>query len=112
MIGKKASGFFSHWGEVLFISILILGFILSIASPSAVISYITIFVVGIMSGRLVYERKNKLIFPYVLIIIGFIIGYILGAFYGNKLTILTLYLIGMWVGYQIYDKGVIHDLKI
>ena len=112
MIGKKAAGFFSHWAEVLFLSLLIIGFILSIVAPSAVISYIMIFVVGLMSGRLVYERKNKLIFPYVLIIIGFIIGYILGAFYGNKVTILTLYLIGIWIGYQIYEKGVIHDLKI
>ena len=112
MIGKKAAGFFSHWGEVLFLSLLIIGFILSIASPSAVISYIMIFVVGLMSGRLLYERKNKLVFPYVLIIIGFIIGYILGAFYGNKATILTLYLIGIWAGYQVYNKGIIHDLKI
>jgi len=112
MIGKKAAGFFSHWGEVLFLSLLVIGFILSIAAPSAVISYIMIFVVGLMSGRLVYERKKKLIFPYVLIIIGFIIGYIIGAFYGNKMTILTLYLIGIWIGYQIYNKGVIHDLKI
>lgn len=112
MIGKRASGFFSNWAEVIFIIILIIGFLISIAATSAVISYMVIFVVGIMSGRLVYERKNKLIFPYTLIIIGFIIGYILGAFYGNKATILVLYLIGIWVGYQIFDKGIIHDLKI
>jgi hypothetical protein len=104
--------FFKNWGEFLFFVILVIGFILAIASPSAVISYLVIFIVGLMSGRLLYERKNKLVFPYTLIIIGFIIGYILGAFYGNKMTILTLYLIGIWIGYQIFNKGIIHDLKI
>ena len=104
--------FFKNWGEFLFFVLLVIGFILAIASPSAVISYMVIFIVGLMSGRLLYERKNKLVFPYALIIIGFIIGYILGAFYGNKMTILTLYLIGIWIGYQIFNKGIIHDLKI
>ena len=104
--------FFKNWGEFLFFVLLVIGFILAIAAPSAVISYLVIFIVGLMSGRLLYERKNKLAFPYTLIIIGFIIGYILGAFYGNKMTILTLYLIGIWIGYQIFNKGIIHDLKI
>ena len=104
--------FFKNWGEFLFFVLIIIGFILAIASPSAVISYMVIFIVGLMSGRLLYERKSKLVFPYALIIIGFIIGYILGAFYGNKMTILTLYLIGIWIGYQIFNKGIIHDLKI
>jgi hypothetical protein len=109
---KMADFFFKNWAEFLFFVLIIIGFIISIAAPSAVISYTIIFIVGLMSGRLLYERKNKLAFPYVLIVIGFIIGYILGAFYGNKLTILTLYLIGIWIGYQIFDKGIIHDLKI
>jgi len=110
MVG--ADFFFRNWAEFLFFVLLVLGFIISLAAPSAVISYIMIFVVGIMSGRLIYERKNKLMFPYAMIIVGFIIGYILGAYYGNKMTILTLYFLGMFIGYQIYEKGVIHDLKI
>jgi len=113
MIGKKgAFTFFKDWGEFMFFVLLVIGFILSLAAPSAVISYIMVFILGIMSGRLLYDRKNKLVFPYFLIITGFILGYILGAYFGNKITILTLYLIGIFVGYQIYDKGIIHDLKI
>lgn len=113
MIGKKGTSyFFRNWGEFLFFVLLVIGFLLSLLAPSAVISYIMVFVVGIMSGRLLYERKNKLVFPYYLIIIGFIIGYILGAYYGDKMTILTLYVLGTFAGYQLYNKGIIHDFKI
>ena len=103
--------YFEHWAEFLFLCILVIGFLLSLAAPSAVLSYLMIFACGMMSGRLFYERKNKLIFPYFLIVVGFIIGYIIGAYYGNKMVILTLYIIGSYFSYFLHDKGIIHDIR-
>ena len=103
--------FFEHWAEFFFFCLLVIGFLLSLAAPSAVLSYLMIFVCGMMAGRLMYERKKKLQFPYFLIIVGFVIGYVLGAFYGNKMVILTLFIIGTFLSYYLHDKGIIHDVR-
>ena len=91
--------------------LLILGFIFSLAAPSAVISYVIIFLCGFMAGRLLYERKNRLQFPYYLMVIGFLAGYLIGGYYYNKKVILTLFVIAIIISYYLHDKGIIHDIK-
>jgi len=103
--------FFENWVEFFFFVLLVIGFMLSILAPSAFLSYIMIFACGGMAGRLMYERKKKLQFPYYLIIVGFLIGYIIGAYYGNKVVILTLFLLGGILSYYLHDKGVIRDVR-
>jgi len=112
-MNKKATAwYFRNWAELFFFILLVIGFLLSIATPSAVISYFMIFSCGMMAGRLWFERKNKLIFPYFLIIVGFLIGYILGSFYGSRKVILTLFVLGTLISYYLHDRGFLHDLKI
>ena len=64
--------FFTNWAEILFLALLIIGFIFSLFAPSAILSYLIIFVIGMMAGRWVYFRKKSMVFPYVLVIIGFL----------------------------------------
>lgn len=103
--------YFRNWAELFFFVLLVIGFFLSLLAPSAVISYLMIFVLGMMSGRLIYERKQKLQFPYYLIVVGLLIGYLLGAYYGNKRIILTLFILGMITSYFLHNRGIIHDLR-
>ena len=103
--------FFRNWAEIIFFVLLIIGFLFSLAAPSAVLSYITIFAAGMMAGRLIYERKQKLQFPYYLIIIGFLIGYLIGARYGNWQVIIVLFVLGSLLSYYMHDKGIIRDVR-
>jgi len=103
--------FFRSWAEFLFFVLLIIGFLFSLAAPSAVLSYIIIFAAGMMAGRLIYERKQKLQFPYYLIIIGFLIGYLIGARYGNWQVIMVLFVLGSLTSYYMHDKGIIRDIR-
>ena len=79
--------FFKSWAELFFFAVMIMGFIVSLwaTSFSAVISYIVIFLSGMIGGKLLYERRKKLTFPYYIIIIGFLIGYVIGTYYGLSL---------------------------
>ena len=106
---KMASLFQRNWTEMFFFALLVIGFLFSLATPSAVLSYALIFVVGMMGGRLIYQRKNKLKFPYYLMIIGFLIGYIFGALYGNRNIMIILFVIGAFLSYYLHDKGIIQD---
>jgi len=93
--------------EILFFVLLVIGFIISLFSGSAIISYLIIFITGMMAGRLIFERKGKLKFAYYLITIGFLIGYILGAFYGNRNITIILFILGALLSYYLHDRKII-----
>jgi uncharacterized membrane protein YeaQ/YmgE (transglycosylase-associated protein family) len=106
-----ADFYFKNWAEVFFFSLLVLGFLIALAAPSAVISYIVIFISGLIAGRLMYDRKDKGVFPYFLIIIGFFIGYLLGAYRGEREVMSVLFVLGALISYYAYDKGILRDLR-
>ena len=91
--------------------IMIIGVIVALSAPSAVISYAIIFISGIFAGRLVYERKNKIQLPYLMIIAGFVIGYLIGVYYGSRRIAIALFVIGAILSYQLYDKKILKDTR-
>ncbi len=56
--------FFRSWAEFLFFVLMIIGIIIALAAPSAVISYLVIFVSGMIAGRIMQWRKEKFHFQY------------------------------------------------
>jgi hypothetical protein len=90
---------------------MILGIIVSLATPSAAISYFIIFFVGLFAGRLMYERRNNIQLPYFLIIVGFVIGYLIGVYYGNRGLMIILFVLGSIIGYKLYDKKILKDVR-
>tara|TARA_Y100000310_G_scaffold342247_1_gene444627 strand:- start:36769 stop:37050 length:282 start_codon:yes stop_codon:yes gene_type:complete len=91
---------------------MVVGFIVALwaSSFSAVISYIVVFLSGMIGGRLLYERKHKLTIPYYLIIGGFLIGYLIGTFYGSRKVIVVLFVLGILFSYHLHKKGYIRDV--
>ncbi len=106
MKNKKAD-FAYNWVEYLFIVLLIIGFILALKVGSAVMAYIIISLCGLMSGRIFYRIRNKPQFTFYVIIIGFLLGYLLGSYYGNKKLILMFFVLFNIISYFIYKKGYI-----
>ncbi len=104
--------FFKNWAEIIAFILLIIGFLLSLAAPSAVLSYLIIFLGGMMAGRFVYYKKRRMVFPYVLITIGFFIGYLIGSRYGNWLVITILFVLGSILSYYLHEQGYIKDIKL
>ncbi len=111
---KKAVGnvisMFEYWAEVFFFILLALGFIIALSARNAATTYVIVFLCGMMSGRLMWQRREKIVFPYYIILIGFIIGFILGSRFGNKSVLITLFIIGAFASYYIHDRGLLHDL--
>ena len=79
---------YKNWMEFFFLVLVIIGILIAFSSPSAFISYIMILLSGIFAGRLIYERKNKIQLPYFMIIAGFVIGYLIGVYYGSRRIII------------------------
>ncbi|MBI3027682.1 hypothetical protein HYY70_06240 [Candidatus Woesearchaeota archaeon] len=100
-----------NWMEFFFLALMIIGILIALSAPSAVISYIIIFLSGIFAGRLLYERRNNIQFPYFMIISGFVIGYLVGAYYGSRRVIIALFVIGTMLSYKLYDSKILKDLR-
>lgn len=102
--------FYKNWMEFFFLVIVVIGIAVALSAPSAVISYAIIFISGIFAGRLVYERKGKIQLPYLMIIAGFVIGYLIGVYYGSRRMVIALFVAGAFFGYKLYDKKILKDI--
>lgn len=100
-----------NWMELFFFVLLVIGILTALSAPSAAISYIIAFLSGSFAGRLMYERKNKIQFPYFIIIAGFVIGYLIGVYYGSREIVIALFGIGAVLSYKLYDKKVLRDVR-
>ena len=103
--------FYKNWMEFFFFALIVIGIAIALSAPSPVVSYAIIFISGMFAGRLIYKRKNKLQFPYFIIIAGFVIGYLIGVYYGSRKVAITiiLFLLGAALGYYLYNKKFIKD---
>lgn len=86
--------------EAGFLFFLILGVILAISINSAVLHAIIILIFGILAATESNLRKTDLNFPYVLIIVGFILGYLIAS-KGNKFFLIILFILGIIAGIYI-----------
>jgi hypothetical protein len=93
---------------------LFVGLVLGALSPSAVITYLIAFCSGMMFGRLLYERKGKSKATYILIVIGFVMGYVVGSgiFRGDPRITAFLFVIGAILIYFLFNRKLIKDTFI
>src|SRR3989344_7046415 len=102
----------TQWGEVLSLFLLVLGFILSVLLQNPTLSYITILLAGLIAGRLYYiKRYSEPIFPFIMIIIGFLLGYLVGNFWSSRLFSLILFAVGFVVSYYLHFKKIVATFK-
>lgn len=103
--------FYKNWMEFFFFVLMVVGVIIALAATSAVISYIIIFLSGMFAGRLIYERRDKIQFPYLMIIAGFVVGYLIGVWYGNRIVVIVLFVVGAILSYKLYEKKILKDVR-
>ena len=108
-LNKKALTVFKDWAEILGLFLLVVGFIIAVMLGSAVMLYLTIFVSGMLFGRFWYKIRNTLKFPWFMVILFFLFGFIMGSLYGSKIVIVMLFLFGMVVSYYLHDRKFIHS---
>ena len=110
MVIKMTIGdiFWKQWAEAFFVLVLLLGFLVSISIKSAILIYVVIFCAGLWSGRAIFKKLGRQpVFPFFLIIIGFLVGYLLGSFTFNKKLIIFMFILGALISYYIHKKGYI-----
>jgi len=101
-----------HWAETLAAALLLVGFFIALIVRSQFMHYVVILIAGLLCGRVLYDKHRvQPIFPFVLIVVGFLLGYMLGAIAASKLALTILFLIGLTVSYQLHKRGYIGFFK-
>jgi phage-related holin len=109
-MNKKASGggfilFKEQWPEMFSLLLLVVGFIIALFSKSAAITYIMITLCGLVSGRMLFFRKYRMKLLFFMVTIAFLIGFILGSFYGSTRYIIVFYIVGNYIGYFLHKEA-------
>jgi len=99
------------WAEVSGFILLVIGFFVALAAQSAAVSYLIILFVGMMGGRVWFRIKKNMKLAWVIILAGFLIGFVLGSLYGDNRMIILLYIIGIGASYYVHDKGLIKSTE-
>ncbi|MEK6846208.1 MAG: hypothetical protein AABY26_05585 [Nanoarchaeota archaeon] len=100
------------WVEVFFLLFLIFGFITSILLFNPWLSYLSIVLAGFVAGRVFYiKRYKEPIFPLVLIIVGFLLGYILGGFWISRFWALLFFAFSWWLSFYLHRKKIFTIFK-
>ena len=101
-----------QWPELLALCFTLLGFFISILISQPGLSYFSVFVSGLLAARLYFSQRYKQpILPSVLIILGFLVGYVAGSFWVSRFWTVIFFLCGFFLSYYMHVKGIIESFK-
>ena len=104
-------GYWLNWPEIISFVLLIIGFFFAIGAGSAVIAYTLVLLGGAMGGRLWFRVKKSFKIPWIIILMGFLVGFMLGSRYGDKRMIFLFYIFGIMASYYLHDRKIIKSLE-
>ncbi len=104
---KRKEIWSEHWVEAFAVFFLVVGFLLAVSLRYPLFSYLVIFLSGSLAGKVFYQKRFKEpILPFVLIILGFLVGYLLGSFWINRFAGLLLFGSGLVISYYLHLKKI------
>ncbi len=94
-----------QWVEILTLFFLVLGFVISVLMQNSFLSYVVIFLAGFLAGRIYYiKHRKEPVLPFVLMMIGFLIGYVTASFWANRIVVLVLFALAFIISYYLHLK--------
>jgi len=100
--------FKDQWPELIAVFLLVLGFLFSISMPNPFYTYIVIFIAGLFAGRYFFSKIGKqMLFPFFLIIIGFLLGYTMGSISADRRVVLILFALAWYISHKAHKEGIV-----
>ena len=101
-----------QWAEALTILFLALGFVIAVLLQSALFTFLSVIIAGFLSARVYYlKRFSEPTFPFILVIVGFLVGYLLGSFWASRLWVLVFFALSFALSYYLHLKGIFAIFK-
>jgi hypothetical protein len=109
VINKKAQFNMMHdWAELMFFVLFVIGFGIILFAKNAFFTYLFIFIGGVMTGRFLFQKRDKYPIPFYLLVSGFVFGFVLAIIITNKANwkvSILLYVVANMLSFYIHEKG-------
>lgn len=104
---KQGSIFQEQWAEAFSLFFVVVGFFVAIGLRNFLFSYITVLLSGALAARIFYQKRYKEpILPFILIIVGFLFGYLLGGFWVSRFWSVCFFVVGFVVSSILHRKKI------
>ena len=101
-----------QWAEAITVFFAAIGFIIAILLGSALFTYLSVIISGFLAGRLFYMRRfSEPIFPFIMMIVGFLVGYLLGSFWASRFWVLVFFALSFGISYYLHLKEILVIFK-
>lgn len=101
-----------YWVELIATFFLALGLLIALLMRTAFMAYMIIVLSGFLAGRISSVKKMKEpIFPFVIIILAFILGYTLASLKASRIVIIVLFFVSAVVSYYLHKNKIIGIFK-
>ncbi len=101
-----------EWAELSALFFVVLGFMISVLLRTPAISYLAVLLSGFLAGRICFiERYKQPLFPFILVILGFLTGYVAGSFWTSRFGTIIFFVAGAFVSYRLHKKGIVGTFK-
>ena len=111
-MAKKSLSYDLHWPETLALFLLVIGFLVAVTFRNFFFSFLTAFLSGFLAGRMFFFKRFKQpILPFVLIILGFFLGYLSGSIWVSRLGVMLFFVGGFVLSYQLHLHKILGIFK-
>jgi hypothetical protein len=108
----KDFNLYEDWAEYIGIILAFVGFFIAIFMSEPLFSYVSVGVLGFLLGRIFYVKHfSEPIFPFVIMILAFFIGYFAGSFFISRLIVFIIFVSTFVISYYLHKEKIIKIFK-
>ena len=100
-----------RWAEYWALFLLIVGFLFAVKTENPVFLYIIALCFGLIFGRFLWKYKKSMKWSVFTIILGFLVGYLLGAQTGDRNIIIVVFFIGLIVSFYVHNNNILRSAE-
>lgn len=93
--------------ETIAIILIAVGFLIALLAHSAFAQYGLVLIAGLVFGRLLCRWKPYKKSALILVMLGFLMGYMIGGVGANRKLLVAFYTIGLWIGWMMEKNKVL-----
>ena len=100
------------WVELFALLFIVIGFIIAVILRNPTLTYTAALLSGGIAARGYYAKKySQPILPFVLMIVGFVIGYLIGGIWVSRFWLLISFGVGFAMSYYLHMKKIFAIFK-
>ncbi len=102
--------YFNWWAEALTLLMLVVGYFVGTGMRNSLVAIAVSIIAGILFGRFTFAEHEDHFVPALIVSAGFIIGFAIGNKFSSDMSLLSLFVVALFVSFYIHREGFLDKL--